>query len=101
MPDGTTLNDIGSTYTEIAAMKGSVLFCKSCTASFTGSYLKDVLARNGGSIYLLDAVTVTLDAVKMYNGKSIGGDGGAIYVTVSDPLNPVTGSLTFANCGAM
>jgi hypothetical protein len=42
---------------------------------------------------------VILNGVQVYNGKSIGGDGGAIYASVSGP--DVAASLTFMNCGAM
>ena len=63
MPPGTTINEMSSTFTDIGALKGSVLYCQSCTANLYSSDLKDVLARDGGSLYLLDAVTVLLDGV--------------------------------------
>lgn len=55
----------------------------------------DVIARDGGSLYLEDAVDVTLNGVAITNGKAIGGDGGAIHATLSNPLSPVAGILKF------
>jgi hypothetical protein len=66
----------------------------SCIASFTNSDLKDVLARDGGSIYLLDGVNVILNGVKLFNGKAVGGHGGAIYASSSTSVN-FPGTLKF------
>jgi hypothetical protein len=95
MPELTVINELGSIFNGIAALKGSVLYCRGCKASFTNSDLKDVLARDGGSIYLLDGVDVLLNGVKLYNGKSIGGNGGAIYASTSIAGVSVLANLKF------
>jgi hypothetical protein len=101
MPKGTILTETGSSFKEISALKGSVLYCDSCIATFTKSNFLDVLANDGGSIYLLDGVNVMLNGVKLFNGKAIGGNGGAIYASISDPAIPMIGKLKFLNCGTM
>ena len=52
-----------------------------------------MLARDGGSLYLEDAVDVTLDGVKLFNGKAIGGNGAAINAGLSGA--PIYGKLVF------
>ena len=51
---GVALSDTSSSYTNIGAVNGGVIFCVSCSLTLTDISISNFYAKNGGVIYLQD-----------------------------------------------
>jgi hypothetical protein len=87
----TVITETDSTFSYLSGLTGGVIRLDVGTLHMTNTIINNVRAYTGGSIYLLNAVTVTIDQITVTDSEARY-DGGFLYISGS-----TASSITFSN----